>query len=417
MKRVAIVLLVLVAVIWGAVAWVLFSSAVPAPAKSKLEFSGTLEARQVALVTEVAGQILNISVREGDAVAAGKVLIELDPAMQDAQIARAAAAVEAAKASLGQVKAGARPEAVDRARAALERELAARDGAERGVRNLEGILDNPQELDAQIALTRAQLSAAEASITKAQNERRAALVVRDRYQGDSSPEGRAQFQAGDAGVRAGDAAITAAEADRDGVKTALDLLLGMRANPLSLRSQLHAAEAQLNQAEALVLMARAELDGLLAGPRAEEVAIAQAQVDLAQAGLEQLQVMRDKMTLRAPIAGMVTALSVRGGENIQPGSKLLTLANLDDIHLSIYVPESQVGRVRVGQSVNVTVDGLPGKVTVGKIYFISPRAEYTPASVQTKEERAKTVFLVKVQLANPDRALKPGMPADAVVLE
>ena len=416
MKKMLIALLALVVVVWGVLAWTWFAPAA-ATTNGKLEFSGTLEARQVALVTEVAGQVSKLAAREGDSVQAGKVLVELDPAMQDAQITRAAAALDAAKANLAQVKAGARAEQIAQAQAALDRQIAARDGAERGVRNLQGILDNPQELDAQIALTRAQLQAAEAAITKAENERRAAQVVRDRYQGESSIEGRAQFQAGEAGVRAGDAAIEAAKADRDGAQTVLDLLVIMRANPLSLRTQLHAAQSQLAQAEAQVLLARADLDGLTAGPRVEEVAIAQAQVDLAQASLEQLQVQRQKMTLAAPIAGMVTSLPIRAGENVQPGTKLLTLANLGDIHLSLYVPESQLGRVRVGQSVNVTVDGLSGRTFAGKVYFISPRAEYTPASVQTKEERAKTVFMVKVQLANPDGALKPGMPADAVVLE
>ena len=414
MRRIIMLLTAAVVIVWAGVAWLLLA---PAGAQNggSLSLSGTLEAKQVAVVAEVAGQVARLPVREGDAVQAGAVLVELDTAMQDAQIARAEAAVEAARANLAQVQAGARSEQLDRARSALDREIAARDGAERAVKDLQAILGNPQDLDAQIATTQAQLKAAEAAVTQAQNQRRAAEIVRDRYQGQSSPEGRAQFQAADAQVRAADAGIQAALANRDGVQNLLNLLVAMRANPLSLKSQLHAAQARLSQAEASVLMARAELDGLLAGPRPEEVAVAQAGLEQAQAALEQLRVQRQKMTLTAPISGQVAVLSVHGGENVQPGSKLMTLANLDDMRLTLYVPETQVGHVQVGQSVQVTVDGLPGRRFTGRVYFISPRAEFTPSAVQTKDERAKTVFMVKVRVDNPDHALKPGMPADAVV--
>ncbi len=416
MKRLLIVLAGAVVVVWGVAAWMLLAPASTAK-PGALEFSGTLEARQVAVVAEVTGQVAKLPVREGDTVTAGSVLVAMDTAMQDAQIARARAAVEAAQASLAQVKAGSRSEMVERARANVDRQTASRDGAAQGVKNLQAILDDPQEMDAQIAQTRAQLKAAEAGVIQAQNQRRAAEIVRDRYAGDSSLEGRAQFQAGDAGVRAGDAAIAAATASRDGAQTALDLLLAMRANPRALTSQLHAAQAMQAQADAMVLLAKAELDGLAAGPRAEEVAIAQAQVDIAQAALDQLIVQRQKMTLTAPIAGLVTSLAVRNGENVQPGSKLLTVANLDTMRLTLYVPETQVGRVKVGQRVRVTVDGLAGQALEGRVYFISPRAEFTPAAVQTKDERAKMVFMMKVTVDNPSHALKPGMPADAAVVE
>jgi HlyD family secretion protein len=309
------------------------------------------------------------------------------------------------------VRAGARAEQKDQARAALAREIALRDGTALAVKSFQSILEHPQELDAQIAQASAQRKAAEAAIIQAKNQRHAAEVVRDRYQGESSLEGRAQLQAAEAQIRAADAGILAAEANREGAQTAQDLLVAMRANPISLRSQLHAAQAQLNQADASVRMARATLDGLLAGPRPQEIALAQAQVDIAQAALEQLQVQRDKM--RAPAAGVVTSLPVRAGENVQPGAKLLTVADLESIQLTIYVPETQIGRVRVGQQVRVTVDGLPGRAFEGEVRFISSRAEFTPAAVQTKEERAKTVFLVRVRLPNPGHELKPGMPADA----
>jgi HlyD family secretion protein len=414
MKRVTILLLLAVCTTWVVVG-VLMVSPPAGGADTALTASGTLEARQVALVAEVSGQVARIAPREGDQVLAGAVLIELDTAFQESQVVRAKAAVDAAKANLAQVRAGARAEQKDQARAALARETAVRDGAARGVRNFQSILENPQVLDAQVSQASAQLKAAEAAVIQAQNQRRAAEVVRDRYQGAGSLDGRAQFQAAEAQIRAAEAGMLAAQANREGAQTALDLLVAMRANPISIKSQLHAAQAQLNQADASVLLARATLDGLLAGPRPQEIALAQAQVDQAQAALEQLQVQRDKMSLRAPAAGVVTSLPVRAGENVQPGAKLLTVADLDSIHLTLYVPETRIGRVKVGQSVRVSVDGQPGSIFEGVVYFISPRAEFTPAAVQTKEERAKTVFLVRVRLPNPGHELKPGMPADAVL--
>ena len=414
MKRAAIILLVAAVVTWGVIGLLVVSQPAGGTAGA-LVSSGTLEARQVTLVAEVSGQIARLAPREGDQVQAGAVLVELDTAFQDAQVVRARAAVDAAQANLAQVKAGARGAEGSSARR-VDREIAIRDGAARGVKDLQSILDNPQELDAQIAQAVAQRKAAEAAIVQAQNQRHAAEVVRDRYQGQATPDGRAQFQAAEAQIRAGDAGIQAAQANRDGAQMAVDLLAAMRANPTSLKSQLHAAQARLDQADAAVLMARATLDGLLAGPRPQEIALTQAQVDQAQAALEQLQVQRDKMSLRAPAAGVVTSLPVRTGENVQPGAKLLTLADLESIQLTLYVPETQIGRVKVGQPVRVTVDGLPGRTFEGTVYFISPRAEFTPAAVQTKEERAKTVFLVRVKLSNPQHELKPGMPADATLV-
>jgi multidrug resistance efflux pump len=80
------------------------------------------------------------------------------------------------------------------------------------------------------------------------------------------------------------------------------------------------------------------------------------------------------------------------------------------------VPENQIGQVQIGQPVSVTVDAYPERVFPGAVSFIAGQAEFTPKNVQTREERVNMVFAVKVQLPNSDHALKPGMPADAVIL-
>lgn len=413
-RRIILGVIALVIVI-GIVAAVYASTNSVIAATTTLETSGTIEAKQVALVVEVGGQISDLPVREGSTVKAGTVLAQLDPAFLDAQIVRAQAGLAAAKANLAQVQAGKRAEEIAQARAALERASAARDGAQQALKNLQALRDNPQELDAQIAETRAQLKAAQANVTQAENQIKAAQVAQTRYQGATSPEDRVQLQAANAQVDIAQAGLQAAQAGRDGAQTALDLLLALRKNPIQLNTQIHAAEAGLAQASAAVELAQAYLDGMTASATKEQIAIADSQVQQAQAVLEQLQAQLEKMTFRAPINGVVTALPVHIGENVQPGSKVATLADLDTVDLRVYVPEPEIGHVKVGQRVTVRVDSLPGQTLEGRVTFIALQPEFTPNGTQTQAERTKTVFMVKVRIANSDHALKPGMPADAVI--
>ena len=130
-----------------------------------------------------------------------------------------------------------------------------------------------------------------------------------------------------------------------------------------------------------------------------------------------LQVQLEKFTLRAPVAGLVTARSVEEGEMANPGASLFAIANLDQVNLTLYIPEGQIARVRAGQKVRVQVDSFPGRDFGGVVTYLSNQAEFTPRAVQTQEERARTVFAIKVAIDNPGHELKPGMPADAVIQE
>jgi HlyD family secretion protein len=120
------------------------------------------------------------------------------------------------------------------------------------------------------------------------------------------------------------------------------------------------------------------------------------------------------MTLQSPIDGSVTSRSTHSGEAALAGATLLTVANLDEVKLTVYIPEDELGRVYLGQGVEVQVDSFPGRVFTGTVSYISQQAEFTPKNVQTEEERVNMVFAVRVRLPNPDHALKPGMPADAI---
>ena len=210
--------------------------------------------------------------------------------------------------------------------------------------------------------------------------------------------------------------VAQAQSARSGVESYLDELVQQAANPLTLQAQANAAKAQYDIAAAAVGLAQAQVDGLEMGATPEQVAAVGAQMEIARAALEALQVQLDKFTLAAPIAGLVLERPVHVGEVALPGAPLLTLADLDHLTLTVYVPEDQLGQVQIGGPVSVTVDAFPERSFMGEVVFIASQAEFTPKNVQAREERVNMVFAVKVALPNPDHALKPGMPADAVLL-
>jgi hypothetical protein len=191
----------------------------------------------------------------------------------------------------------------------------------------------------------------------------------------------------------------------------------LRANPLQLISQANTAQATYQQAEAAILVAKANLIATKARPTAEDIAVAQAQVAEAEAALAEVQVQLDKLTLTAPRAGLISHKLVNPGELAAPGTVLLELSDIDTVDLTVYIPETLIGQVRVGQPAQVFVDAYPGEVFEGRVSFIAHEAEFTPRNVQTKEERVNLVFGVKITLDNPDHRLKPGMPADAELKE
>ena len=143
--------------------------------------------------------------------------------------------------------------------------------------------------------------------------------------------------------------------------------------------------------------------------------MAEAQVRQAEAAVRLVDAQIAQLTLTAPMDGVVTIRSGQAGETAIAGAPLLTIANLDEVTLVIYVPENRVGQVRLGQEVEVRVDSFPERAFVGHVANIAGEAEFTPRNVQTQEERVNLVFAVKVRLPNPDHALKPGMPADATI--
>ena len=142
------------------------------------------------------------------------------------------------------------------------------------------------------------------------------------------------------------------------------------------------------------------------------VALAQANIHNAQQSLDLARIVLGYTTLQAPFDGVILVRQAELGEVTQPGSPVITLADLDHVWLRAYINETDISRIRLGAKVAVTTDTFPGKLYDGRISFISESAEFTPKSVETHAERVTLVYRIKIDIDNPTHELVPGMPAD-----
>jgi HlyD family secretion protein len=419
--------------------------ATPEAEKAGIAASGFIEVRQVTLAPEVSGRVAQLMVDEGDQVTEGQVLVEIDADLLDAQMVEAEATVAMAEAQLARVQAGTRTEQISVAEAAVTMAEAQRDAAYQTWQDAQLLRDNPQELDLTIAATRSQIAVAERRIEQLVPLKDAAELLdnlRERQvdivetgidwstfiPGVGRKSGHYSFPEGDkrqawAGWNLATTDLWSAWVNlnqavvaRDTAQQSLNDLLAQRNNPQQAEVQVVQAEAAYQQAVAAVGVAKANLDNLRAGPTEEQIQVARTGVEQAHAAQKALQVQGQKYTLNAPIAGMVLERVIHEGENALPGATLLTLGNLDSVDLMVYVPEPEMGKVFFEQPVEVTVDSFPDETFHGQVIWISDKAEFTPKNIQTQEERVTTVFAVKVRIPNPDQKLKPGMPADAVLM-
>lgn len=403
--------------------------------------SGIIEARQVDVAPEVGGVIVELTVREGDAVEEGQLLAQLDTALIDAQLAQAEAAVAVARASLDLAMAGAREVDVRQAEAAVRVAEAARDAAYQAWQDAQALLENPQDLEVQLLAARTEVAVAEKQVLAAEAQARAldeehAMWGRTveylasgfdiSVQTPLGPKsfhvepGTDKIQAANlqwnlSGQQAWEAwqAVEQAKADLMAAQARLRHLEAKRADLTELKIQVDAAEAAFHGAEAQLEQAKATLERVREGATPEQVELAQARVRQAESARDRLIRQRAKFTLYAPRSGVVVARPVHRGEVVTPGTPLLKIADLDQVTLTVYVPEDKIGHVRLGDAVAVSVDSFPGRTFSGRVTYIADRAEFTPKNVQTPEERINMVFAVKITLPNPGHDLKPGMPADA----
>lgn len=318
-----------------------------------IQANGRIEVDAVTVASKVASRIVGIEVREGDAVKAGQLLVRLDDAQLRARMDQAAAAAATLEAQVVSARLG-----IDLLR---------------------------KEVPLATEAARAGVGRAEAAVATAEAAERQAGRDADR-QRDLVAKGFASNQQSERAQLALDAAAS------------------------ELRSAREAAVQSRKQ------LAQAELGGDRIRVKEAELLALHAQVRQAQAILAEAGSVVADLTIRAPASGLVATRMREPGEVISAGAPLLEVVDLDQLYLKVYVPEAQIGKLRLGLPARIYTDAFPDQPYEAAVQYISARAEFTPKEVQTPDERVKLVYAVKLYLkANPDHRLTPGLPADAVI--
>jgi HlyD family secretion protein len=381
-----------------------------------LNASGSISAREVSIAPQIGGEVISISVEEGD------------DSLLKAQRDQASAAVQLAEAALNTA----------RAQYELTLNAARQQDFQNRVSGWNASQSSEFELpvwyfsiDEKIGSAKTEVDAARTDLDK--EKANLEKVLSD----------RASQEFLDAEKRVADAqtAFLIAEQVLEQAKVAQDneYLQDFA------QGQYDAAETALNsaqtdykrllttQAAADVLEARARVrvaqerynraldyyNSLLSGDQSLQVQSAESGMKQAEAALAQAQaalalikVQMEKSVIRAPMDGVVLTRNLETGETAAPGGVVMKIGHLQEVELVVYIPETEYGMVHLGDTVSITVDSFPGETFTGNVVHISDQAEFTPRNVQTVEGRRATVYAVKLSVPNPDLKLKPGMPAD-----
>lgn len=174
------------------------------------------------------------------------------------------------------------------------------------------------------------------------------------------------------------------------------------------------SNAALDTAKTALAQSRAALarDEALEQVAQRNIKVVQASSHSAEEAVQLSRIMEGYATLLAPFDGVILARQAELGEVVAPGTPIVTMADLDHVWVRAYLNETDLGRIRLGQSATVTTDTNPDKPFPGRVSFISSQAEYTPKSVETHAERVTLVYRVKIDIDNPEHLLVPGMPVD-----
>ncbi len=345
-----------------------------------IRVSGNIEVTDVELSFKIPGRVMERLVDEGEIIKVGQVVARLDTTDLAAELSERQGDVHAAQAALAELMAGSRPEEVKEAEGAAQQ-------AQARLREL-------------YAGSRFQvLAAAEASLERAKAEAERARADYERYAGlyKKSIVSTQQF----------DAARTAYESAKARQEEVGEQLKLVQEGP---------RKEQIEQASAAVVQAKERYILAIKGPRVERIDQARARLEQAQSALALAETRMGYATLYSPLSGVVLSKNTEPGEYVAPGTPIVTVGDLEHVWLRAYINESDLGRVKLGQQARVKTDTYPGKWYEGRVSFISSQAEFTPRSVQTEKERVKLVYRVKIDIENPLKELKPGMPADAEII-
>jgi len=388
-KRRVVLILVLLAAAGGG-AWYWFNAGANRNT-SFIPVSGNLELTQVDLSFKTAGRMTELKVREGDFVKKGDVIARLDSAQLDQQLLRDQASVASAQSSLQQLQTS-----IEYQQATLESDISTRRAE---------LAQAQARLDELLAGSRPQ------EIQQAQSAVVDAKAWNDQARSDWE---RAQtlFAREDISKQQYDQARTKLDSTAAQLRQAEDKSALVKEGPRT--QEIAGARAQVARAQAAVQTA--EANRIEVRRKQQELTARRAEIEKnsAQAGMTRTQI-ADAVAV-APIDGVVLVKAAEAGEVIAAGSTIVSLGDLEHPWLRAYINETDLGRVKIGGKARLSTDSFPGKVYEGRISFIASEAEFTPKQIQTKEERVKLVYRIKIEVDNSQHELKNNMPVDAEIL-
>jgi HlyD family secretion protein len=339
------------------------------------EWSGTVEARAIEVGSRTGGRVKEVLAQEGDRMKAGQPLVVLEASDLHAQKLIAQGQLGQAQGNLEKVLKGSRPEEIEQARARATTATAALQETKAGARS------------EQLGAAAARLSAAQVAVDKAKTDF-------ERAQRLFATGAIARAEADNL-----EAALQSAIAQRDAQKQAQDELTN------------GARKEDLEQAAARAREAQANAKLVQAGSRIEDIKAAQGSVDAAKGRVDEIDVMLDELTIRVPVASRIESLDLRPGDLLAPNATAATLLEDDQLYVRIFVPETQIGKLRISQGVPVTVDSFPDKTFEGIVEHINSVGEFSPRNLQTADERADQVFAARIGLRDGRDQLRAGMAA------
>ncbi len=366
----------------------------PAP-ETGLNLSGRIEGYEADVGAKVGGRIEAIAVREGDSVTKGQVIAQLDDAEIQATLLGATAGVTAAEQQLSQALLQISVIESQIQEAQLTQFQAEDDAAGR-----------VNAARATVASAVALAAQAQAQVKQLEAEVRLAKVDRDRFDGLA---------------RDGVVPRQRFEQAQTAYDSLQEILQARRAAQAAAQEQVNAAQGSLTQSAASRL--NPEIRSSQVQRLQTQLAQAQSQLKAAEAGVEnakarqrEIEARLDQLEIVSPMDGLVLTRTTEPGEVISPGKTVLTVINLEEVFLRGYIPEKEIGLVRVGQEAEVFLDSAPEQPLAATVSAIDTEASFTPENIYFRDDRVTQVFGLKLTIENSTGFAKPGMPADAKIL-
>ncbi|MGB3293595.1 MAG: HlyD family efflux transporter periplasmic adaptor subunit [Phormidesmis sp.] len=382
-------LLLLVAAAFGLRYWL------TRPDEDAIQLSGRIESYESDLGAKVGGQVASVAVREGDRVTAGQVVAQLDDQELTAQLEAAKATVSAAQQRVTQAELQIDVVESQVREAQLTLEQSQGDTAGRVSQSAAAVATAQAQLLS--AQAQAQQAVSTLALARADRDRFATLLAQGAVSQQRFDQAQTQFETARDTLAAQQATVTATRQQISAAEGALTQSQTSQLNPEIRTAQVTRTQKQQAQAQAQLAAAKAELEQ-------------------AQAAQSEIEARLDDLTITSPIDGVVLTRTVEPGEVISAGTAILTVVNLEDVYLRGYIPEGQVGEVRIGQAAQVFLDSAPEQPLPATVTAVDTEASFTPENIYFQDDRVTQVFGLKLEIDNPGGFAKPGMPADGRIL-